>query len=69
MAKAQSVNLENEEGEDEGLGMAEAIAIVVCVLIILAFILACVIMIRNASKRKQMTADKKVENEEVEKGQ
>ena len=39
--------------------MPEAIAIVVCVLIIFAFVLACIIMLRNASKRKRMAAEKK----------
>ena len=40
------------------MGMAEVIAIVVCVLIASAFIMACVIMLRNANKRKKMAADK-----------
>ena len=34
--------------------MAEVIAIVVCVLIVMAFILVCFIMVRNANKRKEM---------------
>ena len=69
-AKAQSVNLEGEEEKDEGFGMAEAIVIVVCLLVILAFILACVIMIRNTFKRQQMASEKMLQNEqEMEKSQ
>ena len=43
--------------------MAEIIAIIVCLLIGFAFILACVIMLRNANKRKRMAADKIREEE------
>ena len=48
---ATSETVEDDEG---GLGMAEIIAIVVCILIVLAFILVCFIMVRNANKRKDM---------------
>ena len=44
--------------------MAEIIAIVVCILIGFAFIMACIIMLRNASKRKRMAAEKLREEEE-----
>ena len=53
--KAQAVD--EDEDDSGGLGMAEAIAIVVCILIILAFVLACVIMLRNAAKKKRMAAE------------
>ena len=36
--------------------MAEIIAIVVCGLVILAFLLACYVMIRNAQLKKKMNA-------------
>ena len=51
--------VDEEEGND-GLGMAEIIAIVVCGLIIFAFLFACYVVIRNAQKRKKMTAAKGV---------
>ena len=42
------------KGEDsEGLGSAEMIAIAVCGLVIFAFILICIVMIRNAQRKKQ----------------
>ena len=44
--------------------MAEIIAILVCTLIVFAFIMACVIMLRNASKRKRMAAEKLRQEEE-----
>ena len=46
--------------------MAEVIAIVVCGLIILAFVLACCIMLRNAGKRKRMATEKQIADEAAE---
>ena len=52
---AATANVEGEGSEDDdGLGTAEIIAIVVCGLIICAFLLACCVMVRNASKRRSM---------------
>ena len=48
----------SDEEENSGLGMAEIIAIVICGLILLAFLLACYVIIRNAKKRKRMSAAK-----------
>ena len=46
------------KGEDsEGLGGAELIAIAVCGIVILAFILICIVMIRNAQRKKSQDGD------------
>ena len=63
-ATSSASEVSDEDDDSSGLGMAEVIAIVVCALIGLAFILACVIMIRNANKRKRMAAEKLRQEEE-----
>lgn len=55
VARAQTTTKEASEDSDGGIGAAEIIAIVVCLLIIFAFILACIVMLRNSAKRKKMT--------------
>ena len=42
-----------EKQEEGGLGMAELIAIIVCGLIIVAFLLACIVMVRNSKRKKK----------------
>ena len=41
-------NAEGETDDEDGLGSAQMIAFAVCGLIVLAFIMVCYIMIRNA---------------------
>ena len=49
LVKGQEEEGNEVKGEDsEGLGSAEMIAIAVCGLVIFAFILICIVMIRNA---------------------
>ena len=51
----------NDAGDEEesGVGMAEVVAIIVCILLVGAFILVCIIIFRNAKKRKVLEAIKK----------
>ena len=44
----------SDEEDEGGLGSAEMIVIAVCSLIVIAFLLSCYVMIRNANKRKRM---------------
>ncbi len=50
MVRAQTTNSNStgKEEEEDGMSLAELIAIIVCGLIVLAFLLMCFIMIRNA---------------------
>ena len=45
--------------------MAELIAIIVCSLIVIAFILVCIIMIRNAQKQRRMVEAAKIAKDEI----
>ncbi len=60
MVRAQSTDNNSSGKEDEdGMSLAELIAIIVCGLIVLAFLLMCFIMIRNAQKKKVPPASAK----------
>ena len=61
VGRAQTTEADGGGGDSGGIGMAEIIAIMVCTLIILTFALSCVIMLRNASKKKKMAEDAKKE--------
>ena len=43
--------------------MAEVIAIIVCSLIVIAFLLACCVMVRNAQRRKEIDLKKDITKE------